>query len=458
MPPKAAAPKAIPNILVHEDVFNRGKKYADAKIAPSASKGDLRQEDLSIPPHFHSLPEFKPLKWYKQGKCLLEGDDESIEPPKLGHSLSDPCLHPRARKEVLDVCKGLKAQSKNAEKRKVMFEKQNSKISAKVEKRDVLVEKIKEMDLSMNDELRECRRYVAEVRLFDPVYMYESKFGKKAPRKDVLLVAEKCDAIAAYFNEVLDELKKFMEQVVVNCATFNICTFNTTVEPFHTTFVSPEDAKKGMPQAVKWLVKNYNGKTMAELPSANWKVMFEKVFEMGEPSAIYLACFNAPEQVDEIHQFLDGKGVPVHCVCFDADITDEQKIFFKELSGESGTLAVDTSQRDMQMCDEMMQSVKSKKKQLEKLEKQLEKMEDLKPQLEEGETLLAEQDAILQFITNDIEICETAIAGEDLARDEEGNLILPKDPEEITITDAIPEEVEEVDEKVPENDVVDTPS
>lgn len=284
----------------------------EAKIAPRASKGDLTNEDLSVPPHYHSLPELKPLKWFKQGQTLVEGDDESVEPPRLSHSASDSSLNPRARKEVMDVNKSLKAQLKNAEKRKAMFEKQSGKIQVKVDKRNALLDKIRALDQAMNDELRECRRYVADTRLFDPAYMYESKFGKKAPRKNVLLMAEKSERIGAYCNEVLDEMKKFMEQVIVNCATFNLGLFNEEVELFHTTYTSPPDAKKGIPQAIKWLSKGFNEKAMAELPPSNWIAMLEKALELGDPSAVYIACFNAPENTEAVLDFLEGKGVPVH--------------------------------------------------------------------------------------------------------------------------------------------------
>eukprot|EP00397_Hematodinium_sp_SG-2012_P027493 GEMP01028892.1.p1 GENE.GEMP01028892.1~~GEMP01028892.1.p1 ORF type:complete len:447 (+),score=121.33 GEMP01028892.1:114-1454(+) len=426
MAPKAAPPaKALPSILVHEDTFTRGKKFIDAKIAPRPCKGDLIVDDLSIPPQFHSLPELKPLKWFKQGKELLEDDDETVEPSRLSHSASDAQLKPRARKEVLDVTKSFKAQLKNAEKRKMMFMKQSGKIQIKVDKRNALLDKIRQMDQSMNDELRSCRRYVAEVRLFDPVYMYESKFGKRAPRKEVLLMAERSEQMGAYGNEVIDELKKFMEQVIVNCSSFDIGTFNEEVVLYSPKYESPQDPKKGMPQAIKWLSKNFNGKAMEELPPPNWLAMLESAFKLGEPSAIYLACFNAPENTEEILEFMEGKGVPIHCVCFDADIDGSNKEFFSTLSGENGSMIIDTSQRDMMKCDQMMQSVKTMKKQLDKLLKQLDKNEDVQPKLDASNEVLAEQDAILQFVSNDLEVVEAALAKEDLPRDEEGNLILP---------------------------------
>jgi len=52
-------------------------------------------------------------------------------------------------------------------------------------------------------------------------------------------------------------------------------------------------------------------------------------------------------------------------------------------------------------------------------------MEDMQPNLDKTNDLVEEQMAILEFVKNDLEICEAALAGADLQRDEEGNLILP---------------------------------
>jgi len=158
----------------------------------------------------------------------------------------------------------------------------------------------------------------------------------------------------------------------------------------------------------------------------NWVQMLETVMGLGDPSAIYLACLHAPpeEQCAQILEFMEGKGVPVHCVCFDPE-TDVTEQFYMDLCGEMGILAVDTSRRDMTKVDTMMQSVKTKKKALEKLLKQLEKMEDVRPKWEMTNEILDEQLAILDFVKNDLEVCEGALAGNDLQRDDEGNLILP---------------------------------
>lgn len=436
MAPKAA-PKAPANILVHEDAILRGKRYIEAKIAPRPSKGELSLEDLSIPPQFLADPMLKPIVYFSKRKTESTADEtesedgieliDDIPPPsRLGLSASDTNLRAMARKDVTDVTKVLKAQVKNAEKRKGMFEKQTSKIQAKVDKRNVLLDKIRQMDQSMNDELRSCRRYVVDTKLFDPIYMYGSKFGTKAPRKEVLILAEKSDKMSQYADEAIDEIRKFMEQVIVNCSSFNVGVFDQAATLFCPNFMDPEDPKKGLPAAVKWVPKNYSAKTMVELDPPNWVGMLTQVMENNPPSAIYLACSTAPENKDEVLEFMAGKGTSIHCVCFDAEIDiEEHKPFFTALGGEEGGLVVDTSQKDMKCVDEMMQSVKSKKKQLEKLLKQLEKMDDSEPSLILSQELIEEQEAILNFVKNDLEVCESALAGEDLQRDEEGNLILP---------------------------------
>lgn len=442
MAPKAA-PKALANILVHEDAIQRGKRYLEAKIVPRASKGELTLEDLSIPPHFLADPVLKPVAYFTKKKKTktTEGEEEESEvldeqhiedippPSRLGHSASDSNLRAMVRKEVADVTKTLKAQVKNAEKRKFMFEKQTSKIQTKVDKRNVLLDKIRQMDQSMNDELRSCRRYAVDTHLFDPVYMYGSKFGTKAPRKQVLILAEKSEAMGQYVDEALDEMKKFLDQVIVNCSSFNIGVFDAAATLFSPTFVDPADPKKGLAAAMKWLPKNYTAKGMVELPRPNWNDMLGPIMETGcTPSAIYMACFNAPENTDAVLEFMEGKGVPIHCVCFDVEAeTNDATMhaFFNAIGGEEGKMTIDTSQRDMKCVDQMMQSVKGKKKQLEKLLKQLEKMEDAEPSLVCSQELMEEQRCILEFVKNDLEVCEAALAGEDLPRDEEGNLILP---------------------------------
>ena len=80
MPPKVKKDPMAP-ILVHEDVFLRGKKLFDAKIVVPPGKGELTQQELCLPPSAHSDPQLKPaVQYYLQGGIVRLTDSKHIEP------------------------------------------------------------------------------------------------------------------------------------------------------------------------------------------------------------------------------------------------------------------------------------------------------------------------------------------------------------------------------------------
>jgi len=425
-------------ILVHEDVFLRGRKFIELKIVPPPAKGELTQQELCIAPSFHSLPEVKPaVQFYLQQSCVKLTDDKRIEPSRIGRASSDINLAPRPRKEVTENMKMYKGQVKQAEKRSAQFLKQLEKSEAKQSKREAQIEKIDVLETAMNDELKEARTYSEKQELFVAKYMNGSKFGEKCPRKNVWLVAEATNLTSQYVANIIDEFTKFIQTCIEdNCQSFNVAVFGTegTWLQWCPSFQPPSDPKKGAADSIKWLNKQLTAKLCGanEYPP-DWVQMFEKCFEEGrsnpklEPSTIFVACSKPPDDKDSVFAVMEGKGVPIQALAFDEEMENDEecKAFFADLCGPKGGMLVDTSCRDLLYVDKLLSNVKTKKKQLEKLQNQLAKMDDLTDVVKENKELLAQQICLENLIRNEFEVCEKDLLNADLQRDMDGNLVLP---------------------------------
>lgn len=49
MPPKVKKDPNAP-VLCHDDVFERGRRFIDLKVAPKPPKGELTEEEFNLPP------------------------------------------------------------------------------------------------------------------------------------------------------------------------------------------------------------------------------------------------------------------------------------------------------------------------------------------------------------------------------------------------------------------------
>ncbi|CAD7942718.1 unnamed protein product [Amoebophrya sp. A120] len=426
-------------ILVHEDVFLRGRKFIELKIVPPPAKGELTEQELCISPSFHSLPELKPaVQFYMQQSCLKLTDDKRVEPSRVGRTSSDINLAPRPRKECVENFKMFKTQVKQAEKRSAQFLKQLEKSEAKQAKRMAQIEKIDTLEKAMNDELKEARTYSERQELFVPKYMNGSKFGEKCPRKNVWIVAEATALTGPFVANIIDEITKFIQTCVEeNCQCFNLAVFGAegTWMQWCPTFQSPQDPKKGAADSIKWINKQFTAKVCGanDFPP-DWVQMFEKCFEEGranpklEPSTIFVACSRPPEDKEAVFAAMEGKGVPIQALAFDEAMEDdaECKRFFADLCGDKGGMLVDTSCRDLLYVDKLLNNVKTKKKQLEKLQNQLLKMEDLTDVVQANKELLAQQICLENLVKNEFEVSEKDLLNADLQRDMDGNLVLPE--------------------------------
>lgn len=435
MPPK----KAVSNgpILVHEDVFLRGRKFIEAKIAPAPPKGELTLQELCIPPIFHTLPELKSCVqfWSQQALVRLQ-DPKTVEPSRLSRTQSDKNLAPRPRKEMIEVTKYYAKQVKAAEKRTVQFLKQLEKTETKQQKRELQIQKVQDMEKSMGDELMECRKYAKRYELFEPKYMNHSKFGEKCPKKNVWIVAEASDLMSPFLGNVIEEIVKLVQtSLEENCNCFNLGIFGSdSWLQWCPTYQNPKDPKKGAADSLKWLNKNLTVKTCAgNAWPPKWVQMFESCFLEGmanpkmEPSCVFVACSKPPDDKTAVYDVMQGKGVPIQTIAFDDSMEEDEecKKFFETLAGPKGGMLVDTSMRDLQKVDKMLTSVKTKKKQVEKLQAQLAKMEDCSGLVAEHKKLLVEQISMEALIRNDLAVAEADVKGGDLQRDPDGNVVLP---------------------------------
>lgn len=437
--------KKDPNqpILVSEDAFQRGKKLQELKITIKPPKGDLTIDELSIPHSIgHSIPELKHVvHFWEQGAIVRYTERHDLKPPSRWRDLEgvkDPdlsAMKTHTRKELMDLLKFLKSQVKGATKQTAKFLKQLAKKEKKEDKRLKLVDNIAVIDQQMNEELKRARTFAAKQQIFEKEYMYGSKLGEKAPKTRVLLALELSEKLAPWILEATDEVTKFINEVIdkKDTETFNIALFTssavTTWQPppsANATGYQPKtDPKKGLADSLKFLKKNYNAKVANQPYPPDWLAMINK-FCTGEgitpPSQIFIACSRSPQDgngdvldlVKDLRAAHGDEALPINTVAFDPMIKGDlgEENFFKDLGGDQGSFLIDESQSDLVGLDKMLQTVKAKKKQLDKLNKKLGKMEDLSEPLLEDQKLLAYQISIQKMLENDFALVDWALKNE----------------------------------------------
>lgn len=419
-----------------EDSFNRGKKLIELKSAPKPPKGELTQEEWCVQPAFHSLPEFKQAIHYWQ-QCATVKYDERLNikaPSRLKNIESEDVVKKRwTRKEITDVFKDLKKQVKQGTKRSGQFLKQLEKKEKKEEKRWKLVQQIKDVEEQMSEELRSSRRFAGKQLLFEPKYMTGSKLGEACPSKNVLIVIEASDKMAAWADECKEECLKLLNTVIQpsECETFNIATFSVAgVNTWCPQFQPKEDPKKGFADSLKWLGKAMNPKAMNSQPfPPDYVGMLNKFTAEGTPlpTHIFLCVSRSPDDtnadiialIQELRAtrqppLKNSPVLPINVVAFDPQAVGDtvESKFFEDLAGEKGSFMFDTSQEDLQALDKMLKAVGVKKKQLDKLNKKLDKLEDLSERVAEDRKLLQVQIALQKMLESDYEICNWALTNE----------------------------------------------
>ncbi|CAE8623144.1 unnamed protein product, partial [Polarella glacialis] len=350
--------------------------------------------------------------------------------------LTDPSKcekKPHPRKEIQDLFKYLKSYVKQATKRTGQFLKQLEKKETKEMKRETLLKQIKDVDDQMNEELRNSRKYVERQELFNKKYMVGSKLGEQGPRKNALFLIEQSDLQAQWVDETKDEIIKFINGVIEpETETLNIAMFSSSgVQSWCPQFQQKTDPKKGLPDALKWLNKNFSAKScQSQSFPPDWMSALNKFTSEGQvmPWRIYVCCSRSPEGPNkDIAEFLadlrastdsPAKGepvLPINIVAFDPSTVgnDEEKMFFTDLAGPSGSFMIDTSNEDLVALDKMLKAVQVKRKQLDKLNKKLDKMEDLSERVTEDRSLLQMQIALMRMLENDLELSDWALKNEE---------------------------------------------
>merc|ERR1719160_1010915 len=121
-------------------------------------------EELCIPPAFHTTPELKQVvHFWGQGGMVRYNERGDLKPPTriVGQNVDEASMKSHPRKEIQDALKYLKGQVKQATKRTGQFLKQLEKKEKKEEKRQALLKQIEQVEESMNEELRQARRFAA---------------------------------------------------------------------------------------------------------------------------------------------------------------------------------------------------------------------------------------------------------------------------------------------------------
>merc|ERR1712087_682307 len=92
--------------------------------------------------------------------------------------------------------------------------------------------------------------------------------------------------------------------------------------------------------------------------------------------------------------------LPLHIIAFDPAIVNDQeeKEFFDEIVGPSGSFLIDTSAEDLVALD--------------KINKKLDKLEDLSEKVKEDRSLLQVQIALQNMLVSDFEILDWALKTE----------------------------------------------
>ncbi|CAE8628755.1 unnamed protein product, partial [Polarella glacialis] len=214
--------------------------------------------------------------------------------------------------------------------------------------------------------------------------------------------------------------------------TLNIAMFSSSgVQSWCPQFQQKTDPKKGLPDALKWLNKNFSAKScQSQSFPPDWMSALNKFTSEGQvmPWRIYVCCSRSPEGPNkDIAEFLadlrastdsPAKGepvLPINIVAFDPSTVgnDEEKMFFTDLAGPSGSFMIDTSNEDLVALDKMLKAVQVKRKQLDKLNKKLDKMEDLSERVTEDRSLLQMQIALMRMLENDLELSDWALKNEE---------------------------------------------
>lgn len=432
--PKKKDPNAP--TLIPEDTYNRTRKLIDLKVAMKPPKGELTPEEYCIPPNFHTMPEFKETIKFWQQCAVVQYSERDMKVPSRPSCVADHTKCPktsRPAKEIKELFKFLKSLNKQATKRTGQYLKQLEKKEAKEFKRQNLLNQIQGIEEQMNEELRSSRKFVDRQELFSQKYMYGSKLGEKAPRKNALILIEQSDAQAGWVDETKDEIIKFINGVLEpECESLNLALFSgSAVTPWCPQFQSKTDPKKGLADALKWLNKQVSAKNCnSQSFPPDWQAMLSKFTGEGQmlPWRIFICCSRSPEGgkqeiidlVTNLRASSDSpaKGeptLPINIVAFDPNIVgdDQEKDFFTQVAGPDGSFLIDTSAEDLVALDKMLKAVQVKKKQLDKLNKKLDKMEDLSEKVAEDRELLKMQIALNTMITNEMEICDWAMKNEE---------------------------------------------
>lgn len=346
-------------------------------------------------------------------------------------------------KEIKDLWKFMKTQVKQATKRSNQFLKQLEKKEKKEDKRLNLLKQFQDASNTMNDELRQTRRFAERQAIFDPRYMTRSKLGDNdtAVSSRALILVELSDNILRFCEEVKDEVKKLLEKTIAEgTETFNIWLFSpTAIAKWCPQYQPKDDPKKGLADSIKWLNKNFTPKVAGANPfPPNWLNIVEQlsVDRSNAPLRIYMCCSRPPPDaagpvaLEAFEAFRSGSqppdengeeqpklrpiNVPLNIVAFDADIDNDQEAanWFTQLHGPDGTFLLDTTQQDCLALDKLLKSVALRKKQLDKLTKKLDKLEDLSEKVIEDRRLLRTQISLQRFLEADFEMIVWAMNNE----------------------------------------------
>jgi len=436
MPPKKKKNPQEP-LLIPEDVYLRVRKLLELKSAPRAPKAPLTSEEWCIPPALHILPELKHVVHYwKQCAVVRYEEREALKAPSMMKNIdSEEVVKKRwTRKEITELQKYLKSQTKQANKRSGQFLKQLEKKEKKENKRQTVLNQIATLSDNMSEELKSSHRFVDKQQLFDKRYMIGTKLGETAPRNNVLIVVEASERQALYIDETKDEVQKLLNNIINETGeTFNIATFSSSgVTTWCPTYQNKDDPKKGLAESLKWMNKAVNARVLTPQPfPPDYLGMLGKFTAEGVPLPhhIFLCVSGKPEDsgaADEALEFIrelratrrppvkNGPVVPINIVAFNHELArePEQLEFFKELAGEHGSIMFDTSQDDLRALDMMLKSVATKTKQLAKLNKKLDKLEDLSEQCDADRQLLQMQLALQKLLDSDYEVVNWALTVE----------------------------------------------
>jgi hypothetical protein len=418
---KKKGDSAAADVMVYEDVYMRAKKFAEVKPVAQKPKGDITLEDLSLPIPFQQLPEIRPAVQYWQNAGTVKYQQRGLlawPTNAKEEDLSENEEQRRPKKEIQDLVKVMKTNAKQAEKVKNACFKQYEKCETKHEKRTGILEKIKDIETEIDDDLRKADTYAKKRKLFATKYVYGSKLGQKCADENVVVVAEVTDRMSEWMEEAREDVSKFFSVLEKSSETFNMFLLGESITPYKQGFQQTH-SKTGAADCQKWFTKMFTPKTASGSPwPPDWVgLMHSLCGDESLPTSIHIVCSKAPSTLQRVSTYLDEvrqqhkKAIPVTIVAFDPDVEKDanQKNLFKDLVGENGELLVDTTKTDMDHVDKILIGVKSKKKQLEKLQKQLDKIDDVSAALVTNRKILQVQCSLDQLVRNDLELLEAGM-------------------------------------------------